>query len=280
VIAVSSPFDRTLFFRGVGFLAERYRVEIAGGTLSRLGFLAGPDEQRLAALDAALADPGVRAVIAARGGYGALRIAHAARWPALLEHPKWLVGFSDVTSLHVEAQRCGLCSLHADNAGGLGRGDARARARFVQALEAPALERCFASLQPIRPGTAEGPLVGGNLTVLFSAHAAGRLRLPDGCLLFLEDVQEASYRIDRMLSALRVAGVFDRVSGVVLGDFTDCSPQPHGVSVEEVLAERLSTLGVPVAAGLPVGHGRINQPLTLGLDAKLDASAGTLRVSG
>ena len=114
--------------------------------------------------------------------------------------------------------------------------------------------------------------------MLFSAHAAGRLRLPDGCVRFREDVQEASYRIDRMLSALLVAGVFERVSGVVLGDFTDCSPQPHGVSVEDVLAERLSMLGVPVAAGLPVGHGRTNQPLTLGLDAELDATAGTLRV--
>ncbi|MDQ2644139.1 MAG: LD-carboxypeptidase, partial [Myxococcota bacterium] len=124
VIAASSPFDRALFYRGVGFLAERYRVEIAPGTLERSGFLAGSDEVRLGALNDALLDPGVRAVIAARGGYGALRIAHRARWDALTRDPKWLVGFSDVTSLHLEAQRAGVCSLHADNAGGLGRGDA------------------------------------------------------------------------------------------------------------------------------------------------------------
>jgi muramoyltetrapeptide carboxypeptidase len=278
VIAVSSPFDRTLFYRGVGFLAERYRVEIAEGTLTRQGFLAGPDSVRLRALDEALDDPGVRAIIAARGGYGALRIAHAANWSALVEKPKWIVGFSDVTSLHVEAQRHGVCSLHADNAGGLGRGDARARARFVQALEAPSVERDFASLRTVHPGTAAGPLVGGNLTVLFSAHAAGRLKLPEGCLLFLEDVQEASYRIDRMLSALLVSGVLARVSGVVLGDFTDCSARPHDVSVDHVLEERLSVLRVPVAAGLPVGHGAINHPLPFGLHSELDAGAGTLRL--
>jgi muramoyltetrapeptide carboxypeptidase len=116
--------------------------------------------------------------------------------------------------------------------------------------------------------------------VLFSAHAAGRLRLPDGCLLFLEDVTEASYRIDRMLTALLLSGALERVSGVVLGDFTDCSPAPHGVPVDAVLLERLATLGVPVAAGLPVGHGVVNEPLALGLRAELDATRGTLRLGG
>jgi muramoyltetrapeptide carboxypeptidase len=113
--------------------------------------------------------------------------------------------------------------------------------------------------------------------VLFSAHAAGRLRVPDGAVLFLEDVTEASYRIDRMLTALRVSGALERVSGVVLGDFTDCSPAPHGVPVEAVLEERLEELGIPVARGLPAGHGRLNHPLLLGASVSLDASAGNLR---
>lgn len=277
VIAASSPFDRALFYRGVGFLAERYRVEIAPGTLDRTGFLAGSDETRLRALDEALLDDGVRAVIAARGGYGALRIAHRARWDVLARHPKWLVGFSDVTSLHLEALRVGVCSLHADNAGGLGRGDAHARARFVHGLELPASSRPFFGLSTLRGGQTEGPLMGGNLTVLFSAHAAGRLRVPDGAVLFLEDVTEASYRIDRMLTALRLSGALERVSGVVLGDFTDCSPAPHGVPVEAVLEERLGELGIPVARGLPAGHGRLNHPLLLGATVSLDASAGNLR---
>jgi muramoyltetrapeptide carboxypeptidase len=276
VIAVSSPFDRTLFYRGVGFLSQRYRVEIAAGTLSRQGFLAGPDALRLGALDEALADPGLAAVIAARGGYGALRIAHLANWQLLRERPKWIVGFSDVTSLHVEAQRIGVCSLHADNAGGLGRGDAHARERFVRGLEAPSAARTFASLETLRPGRAKGPLVGGNLTVLVSALAAGRLRLPDGCILVLEDVSEAAYRVDRMLTAFLLSEAFSRVGGVVLGDFSECAPA-HGVPVEAVLRERLGELGIPVAKGLPVGHGALNHPLPLGLPAELDAGAGSLR---
>ncbi|MFO7181722.1 MAG: LD-carboxypeptidase [Pseudomonadota bacterium] len=278
VIAPSSPFDRTLFYRGLGFLSERYRVEVGAGVLDRRGFLAGDDETRLAALEAALVDDGIRAVVAARGGYGAGRIAHRVRWDRLRQSPKWIVGFSDVTALHVEAQGVGVCSMHAENAAGLGRGDAAARTRWIEALERPDLVRTFSGLTVLVRGSAHGPLVGGNLTVLFTAHAAGRLRLPEGCILALEDVAEASYRIDRMLTALLVSGALDRVAGVVLGDFTDCSAGVHRVSVEAVLAERLGTLRVPVLAGLPFGHARPNVPLPLGMPARLDADTGCLTV--
>lgn len=280
VIAPASPFDRTLFFRGVGFLAERYRVEIGEGTLARSGFLAGSDETRRAALNAALLAPDVAAIIAARGGYGAVRIAHQVAFAALRSHPKWLVGFSDVTSLHVEAQRRQICSLHADNAAGLGRGDANARQAFIDALESPTRYREFTGLECWHPGNARGALVGGNLTVLFTAHAAGRLRLSDGCVLALEDVTEASYRIDRMLTALLVAGVLDRVSAVVVGDFTDCPTGPHGVPVEAVLRERLGVLRVPILAGLRFGHGAQNVPLHFGLSANVEAGAARLGIGG
>lgn len=276
IIAPSSPFDRTLFFRGLGFLSERYHVELGAGVLDRRGFLAGDDETRLASLKAALADDGVRAVLAARGGYGAGRIVHRVRWDALRSAPKWIIGFSDVTAVHVEAQGVGVCSMHAENAAGLGRGDAVARAHWIDALERPTAVRTFPGLTVWASGSARGPLVGGNLTVLFTAHAAGRLRLPEGCILALEDVTEASYRIDRMLTALLVSRALDRVAGVVLGDFTDCSAGVHRVAVEAVLAERLGTLGVPVLTGLPFGHGRPNVPLPLGMPAHLDANAGSV----
>lgn len=279
IIAPASPFDRTLFFRGVGWLAERYRVELDDGVLERDGFLAGSDATRRAALDRALSDEGIAAIVAARGGYGALRITQLARWPSLRRFPKWLVGFSDVTALHVEAQRLRVCSMHAENAAGLGRGDANARRAWIDALEAPLRPRVLDGLACVRAGRAEGVLTGGNLTVLFSAHAAGRLRLPDECILALEDVTESSYRVDRMLSALIQARAFDRVAGVVLGDFTDCSPGPHRVPVEAVLRERLATLGVPVAQGLPFGHGRTNVPLVFGCRARLDAGVGCLSLN-
>lgn len=276
LVAPASPFDRTLFFRGAGFLAERYRVELGEHVLERAGFLAGSDAQRLRDLDAALLDPDVKAIVAARGGYGSGRIVPLANWSALARTPKWVVGFSDITLLHQEAQRIGLCSVHGENAAGLGRGSAPTRALWLNTLEKPDDARTYSGLTRIRAGRAEGPLVGGNLTLLFTAQAAGRLFLPEGAILALEDVTEQSYRIDRMLTALIQSGALARAAGVVLGDFTDCSPGPHGVPVEAVLLERLSTLSVPVLAGLPFGHGQQNDPLVLGRRVELDADRGTL----
>lgn len=278
VIAPSSPFDRALFFRGVGWLAERYHVELGEHVLSRRGFLAGDDAARLADLDAALAAREPSAIVMARGGYGAGRIVHLANWAALQRAPKWIVGFSDTTLLHLEAQRIGLCSLHAENAAGLGRADRIARADWLDALERPCEPRTLRGSRVIRAGSARGPLVGGNLTMLFTAQAAGRLTLPRGCILAIEDVTEASYRVDRMLSALFVSHALDAVAGIAVGDFTDCSSGPHGIPVEAVLEERLGTLGVPVLAGLGFGHGRPNAPLPLGLDAHLDGAQLELQI--
>jgi muramoyltetrapeptide carboxypeptidase len=275
VVAPSGPFDRELVTAGIALLEERYRVSHDPGLFDRQGFLAGSDERRLAELDQALKDPKLDAVVTARGGYGLLRIAHRVDWAALRRCPKWLVGFSDTTTLHLEAQRVGVASLHADNVGGLGRGGQRAFEAMRTALESDTGGRVLSDLRTVIPGVARGPLVGGNLTLIASAAAAGRLALPDGAILLLEDVTEAAYRVDRHLTALLVGGHLDRLSGVALGDFTDC-PASQGVETIQVLSERLTSLRVPVASGLPVGHGALNVPLVLGLNVVLDATRGTL----
>ncbi|MEP7051424.1 MAG: LD-carboxypeptidase [Pseudomonadota bacterium] len=278
VIAPSSPFDRALVLRGMGWLGERYRVEFDWSMFEREGFLAGSDERRLAELNHALSDPGLGAIVAARGGYGLTRIAHLADYASLARHPKWIVGFSDITALHVEAQALGIASLHGPNVAALGRGDDWTRQRFVRAVETPKAISVYEGLEGRRPGFASGVLAGGNLTLLFTCQATGRLRIPDGAILLLEDVTEASYRIDRMLSALLAGGALDRVGGVVLGDFTDCPEGPHHVPLRQVLDERLGALRVPVLAGLRFGHARYNEFVQLGATAELDADAGRLTV--
>lgn len=277
IIAPSGPFDRTLVWRGIGWLAERYRVSFDRGIFAREGYLAGSDERRRSELRAALADPSIAAVVAARGGYGLTRIVHEVDWTALVRHPKWLVGFSDITAMHVEASAVSVVSLHAHNAAALGRGDALARDAWRAALEQPDAPRELRG-EIWRGGAAEGPLVGGNLTVLFTCFAAGRLRLPRSAILILEDVTELPYRIDRMLTAMTVAGAFRELAGVVVGDMTDCPPGKHGVPADAVLRERLEPLGVPVLAGVPVGHDpRRNAPVHLGAVARL--ADGALRWS-
>jgi muramoyltetrapeptide carboxypeptidase len=262
---------------GIAFLGERYRVQFDWSMFERDGFLAGSDARRREELQRAISAPDVSAVIAARGGYGITRIASEVDFSALRTAPKWLVGFSDVTALHAEASALGVASLHAHHAAGLGRGDAHARGAWLAALEAPLAPRTLAG-RPLRHGTVRGPLVGGNLTVLFTCAVTGRLRIPPGAILALEDVTEVSYRIDRMLSALRLGGHLRNVAGVALGGFTDCPPGQHGVTVEQVVARELGTWGVPVVTGLPFGHDLPNHPLLLGADAELDASNGRLRL--
>jgi muramoyltetrapeptide carboxypeptidase len=276
VVAPSSPFDHTLAWRGLGWLAERYRVKFDPDLFRRGGMFAGTDERRLAELNAALCATDVAAVLAARGGHGLLRLVADLDLTGLRDSPKWVIGFSDVTFLHNELARRGVASLHAPNLTGLGRACSRTRERLVQVLEAPLRQRVYRGLETWVTGRAEGPLAGGNLTVLMTCAAAGRLYLPSGCVLILEDVTELSYRLDRMLTSLLLGGGLQNAAAVVVGDLIDCSPGAGGVSAEAVLRERLSRLGVPVARGLPFGHGRCNEPLPLGAPAILDATAGTL----
>jgi muramoyltetrapeptide carboxypeptidase len=278
-VAPSGPFEPVLAWVGLGWLAERYEVRFGRGMFARTGYLAGSDERRRDELAAALADPEVRAVVAARGGYGATRFAHAIDWDAFARSPRWLVGFSDITVLHVEAARVGVASIHGPHLTSLGRGDAGARAAFLRALEDPRAPRTYDGLPAIHPGSHAGPLFGGNLAMLQACAAAGRLVVPEGCVLLLEDVTEKPYRIDRMLATLEVGGYLRRAGAVVLGEFTQCDPGPDGVTADEVLAERLSRLGVPVVRGLPVGHGLRNDPVVLGGLARVEARGGVSSVA-
>jgi muramoyltetrapeptide carboxypeptidase len=274
IVAPSSPFDRTLAYRGLAWLSRRYRLVYRKDIFARDGYLAGSDDRRLGELNEAFRS-GARAILAVRGGYGLSRIAHAADWRLLAERPTWIVGFSDVTALHVEASRLGLPSIHGPMVCGLGRGDAHARDRWIDALERPFASRAWSGLTPRRAGCAEGPLFGGNLALLHACAAANRLRVPEGAVLLLEDVSERPYRVDRMLTTLAVGGHFANVSAILLGDFTACDPGPDRTRIEDVLSERLERLGVPVLAGAPVGHGVRNFPVTLGAKVRVDGARGT-----
>lgn len=192
---------------------------------------------------------------------------------ALARRPKWIVGFSDVTALHAMAWASGVCSVHGPNVTGLGR-DASpvVRAAWLACVEGSAA-RVWRGLRVLRGGAASGPLVGGNLALLHAMAAAGRLVVPGGAVLALEDVGEAPYRVDRMVTSLRLAGVLQRASAIVLGGFDRCGPGPDGTTVDDVLAERTADLGVPVLAGAPFGHGSHNEAFVLGRTVRIEGDA-------
>jgi muramoyltetrapeptide carboxypeptidase len=250
---------------------------MSSGCFARDGFLAGSDARRREELERAMRDPSVKAIVAARGGYGATRIAHELPWDELARAPKWIVGFSDVTALHAMAWRAGVASVHAPNVTGLGRDvSVRTRAAWLYALERPRTARSWKGLRIVVGGEASGPIVGGYLAVLEAMAAAQALVLPQGAVLAIEDVTERPYRIDRMLTALRTGRWLERLSAVVVGEFDQCAPGPDGRTAESVLDERTRDLGIPVVAGAPFGHGALNDAFVLGATAHVRGDTVTL----
>lgn len=276
VVAPAGPFDRAELFRGLAWLRLRYRLRISSRVLCRTGYLAGEDLSRAQGLARAMTDPAVEAIVCARGGYGAMRILDALPWDAFVADPKWIVGFSDITALHLEAARRNVCSMHSMNVTGIGRNPvASERLALIDALEGRT-PRSWTDLEILHPNAksrmATGPLVGGNLALVVSMAAAGRFVVPDDAIVLLEDVTERPYRVDRMLTSLRLGNHFVRASAIVFGSFTQCEAGADGVTVADVLRERTADLGIPVYAGAPFGHGEVNQPFVLGRMATVDGT--------
>lgn len=275
VVAPSSPFDEETFRRGLERLARRYDVLCDEGISSRHGYLAGDDARRIAELRTAIDDPQTRAIVAARGGYGATRLLDHLDPARVRAHPKWLVGFSDVTALHALWARAGIQSVHGPMVAALGRAEPEGTERWCAVLEGcPGVSLAGT---PWADGIATGPLLGGNLAVLAALVGTPFAPPIDGAVLLLEDVGERPYRIDRLLTTLGHAGWLDRVAAVVLGTFFDCSPGPDGVTAADVLAERLCGRGVPVVANLPIGHDALNVPVVLGAPVRVDGATGEIR---
>jgi muramoyltetrapeptide carboxypeptidase len=269
VVAPASRFDRDELFCGLAWLQTRYRLRIDARILDRTGYLAGTDETRASVLERAMLDPEIDAIICARGGYGAMRILDRLPWEQFAARPKWLVGFSDVTALHLVANAHGIATVHGPNVTGLGRSiTASERASLIAVLEGGSI-RPWAGLDVLAPGEARGCVVGGNLALVEAMAAAGRLVIPERAILALEDVTERPYRIDRMLTSLLLGGHLARASGIVFGGFTQCEPGPDGVTAADVLRERTRGLGIPVVAHAPFGHGAPNHSFPLGRSATL-----------
>lgn len=283
VVSPCGPSDAAHIDAGVAWLRERYRVEPDARRALRAGYLAGEDASRAAAVLEAARDPAVRAVFATRGGYGAMRVlerAGDALLDALARDPKPLVGFSDVTALASVWLRAGAPVVHAPMVAAVGRGGVAREERdaLLALLEGRARPAALAALAQLAPGRdAVGLAVGGNLALIAALHGTPwALPLRDA-VLFLEDVGEKPYRVDRMLTTLRLGGALRAVRAVVLGDFTGCDPADDGTRVEDVLRDRLADLAVPVLAGAAFGHapGRTGA-LLLGVPVRVRAAAGVV----
>jgi len=255
-------------------------VAVGPHAACRSGPWAGDADERLADLAWALTAEDVDVAWMARGGEGTAEVAARLPWAAVVARGMPVVGMSDITALHGGLCRRGIPSVHgAMPTTGWDPFQAGAAWRALTAPPPWTLDAPPGAPPPtaLRGGVARGPLVGGNLTVL--AAIAGTPLAPDtrGAILLLEDVDERAYRLDRCLVQLRLAGMLEGLAGVALGTFTDCPPVA-GLTAEAVLERHLRPLGVPVLAGLPLGHGPVQSAVPLGVEAGMDADAGTLTV--
>lgn len=289
-----------------GAIHERAPYRIAAETMQALGFLvreapnlraryghfAGTDAQRASDVNAMFADPGVHGILAMTGGSGGNRILPLLDYELIRRNPKFLGGFSDITALiNAVHARTGLVTFHSPVAESEWNGFSveHFRGTVMEAqpmLLANPLDKDD-NLVPrsgrtstLRGGRARGPLVGGNLAVLTSMAGSPYWPAFDGAILFLEDINEYIYRVDRMLSTLKIAGVLQRVAGVVLGAFTKCEPGDgrYGtLTLDEVFDDYFKPLDVPVYSGAMFGHIKRKFTLPVGLEVEMDADAGTIR---
>jgi muramoyltetrapeptide carboxypeptidase len=270
--------ERTALDRGIQIWRDRgYRVEVSEQVTEGWGYLAGTDAARRSQLAAAWDDPDCRGILCMRGGYGGMRLLEDWQWSPIAT-PKWLIGFSDITALLWSLSQQGIVGIHGP--------------LLTTLADEPdwSIDRLFNLVtgQPLPPlqgdpwvgNVARGKLLPCNLTV--ATHLLGTPLQPDftGAILAIEDVTEAPYRIDRLLTHWRLTGALSKLAGIAIGRFSQCEA-PSGIpsfSVEEVLRDRLTDLNIPIVANLPFGHDGCNAALPMGVIATLDGNTGKLMI--
>ena len=271
------------------------KVLVGGHLLDRHGYLAGLDKDRAADINGYFADPAVRAVLPIRGGWGSSRLLPYLDFDTIRRNPKVVLGYSDVSALLLAIHaKTGLVTFHGPN--GMGRWDAFSVDYFKRMLmqgeailfENPhqlsdrnALTQTENRTMTITAGKARGPLIGGNLTVLTTIIGSPYLPAWDGAIFFCEDVGENYYRIDRMLTQLKLAGVLSKIAGFIFGTCSECGPGDDAfgaLTLEEIFADHIKPLGVPAWSGAMIGHAMPQWTLAEGIDVEADADAGTIRM--
>lgn len=271
------------FEQGLAVWRQRgYRVQLCTGYDDRWGYLAGRDDRRRQQLMSALNNPECKAILCSRGGYGGTRLLESWAWPSISEtsSPRWLIGFSDITSLLWSQAKFGVSGVHGPVLTTLSGEPQWSQSRLFEWVEqhkiAPIQGQGWSAMGC--GGSATGILLPGNLCV--ATHLLGTAAEPNltDVIVAFEDVGEAPYRLDRMLTQWRSMGKLQQVRGIALGRFSGWDPADSGptLSIEAVMRDRLGDLNIPIVSGLPFGHDGENAVLPVGLSAQLDADAGVL----
>ena len=256
-------------------------VSISENALRETGRFSGFIEQRLADLQAAMDNPDVKLIFCSRGGYGAVHLLDRINFTSIKDNPKWLIGFSDITALHAALQSHGVMSIHGPMAKHFSdEGAANLSVLYTKAaVSGKDLNYTIPVEYPFlnRLGKATGTLFGGNLSVYTSLLGSNYINIPRNGILFLEDIGEEPYRIDRMIYQLKIAGVFNKIKGLIIGQFTEYEEdnRMYGTLYDSILSA-VKEFDFPVCFGFPVGHTRINLPIVMGGKATLTIKKDTV----
>ncbi len=269
IIAPAGKIKRQLVERGVELLQNHgFVVQLGMHVFDEDGIFAGKDLDRASDMQRSLEDKNIKAIFCARGGYGSIRIQQYLNWSSFFKKPKWLVGFSDVTVFHSYLSKHGIASVHGVMPAFFEKEGKETDSflKLVQVLGNPVMKFDFENYPLNKTGKAEGILIGGNLSMLYSLRGTQLDFSPKGKILFIEDLSEYHYHLDRMMMNLKTAGVLAKLSGLVVGQFTEMKDgdTPFGKSAYEIIKEAVDPYRYPVLFNYPAGHQLPNWPLILG----------------
>ena len=243
---------------------------------------AGSDEERAADFQQQINDPNIKAIWCAKGGYGSIRILDLVDFSILKTAPKWLIGYSDVTAIHLHLQSLGIASLHAQMASAIETRSTSTSEELKAVVLGENHQIQYASRHPNQVnGEVKGEVIGGNLSVLYSAIGSHSMPSFKNKILFLEDLDEYLYHIDRMMQNLKRSGLLNQISGLIVGGMTDMNDNtvPFGKTAEEIIFDAVKELNIPVAFDFPAGHVETNLPLIFGKMAHLSVTSEQVNLS-
>ena len=252
-------------------------VVVGDHVFSKANHFAGTDDERCEDLQKVMEDPKISAIWRARGGYGTVRILDKLDYTKFKEHPKWIIGYSDITALHNQLHNNGFQSLHALMCVSLTKDLSEIKETvdtFKSTLFGKPVSYILEGSSDNKIGKATGPLVGGNLTMLHTMLGSDESLDTSGKILFIEEIGEYKYHIDRMLQSMKRAGYFENLGGLIVGDMTKLRKNTTlwGSSIEQLILDALADYDFPIAFNMPAGHEKDNRALVLGKTVTLDVS--------
>ncbi len=253
------------------FEKQGFRVLISEHCLGAFNYFSGTDTERLADLQFGIDNPEIKAIVCARGGYGCIRIVDRVQWASMLREPKWLIGYSDITIFHQRLQRFDLPSIHGTMPFNFEKNSPEALDTLLKVMIGEKYSISCSSDKFNKLGNVQGKLVGGNLSILYSLIGTDDQIDYTNTILFIEDLSEHLYHIDRMLYAFEKAGVFNKIKGLIVGGMTDLqdTDTPFGQTIEEIILHHFKYRKIPIAFNFPAGHIHDNRSLVLGNPCEL-----------